>query len=395
MEPKIPPSGPLMGNRYKIITTQSSGRLATNYGAFDLFTGKAANITAINKQRTKHSASAYPLNKLRTDAAFCLKVVHPDILHAYDLFDDDDYFYVVSELSGIPPISEMGAGSFRPDAMAFISAMQKVIYAVEYYHSNQSPGCCIRPQHVRLSPSGDVQIDHFLDCRLSFLSEAKEGNVQLVLTKPDDAIFMDIIAAGEVVALLLRQIPQIPVAMTNEDKIVHEALPALRIIGERMRKGEYADIKQVSKAMHEVENKMCGELDRIAHAFPKKSHRRHLAAGEVLFREGDSPNGETFIVERGVIQISKKASNGRDIHLDVSKTGDIVGEMALIDRQPRMATARALEPSTLVIITSAEFRATMEKMDGVGRRLIQVLAGRLRFQAQEVARLKALIGVGR
>jgi CRP/FNR family cyclic AMP-dependent transcriptional regulator len=395
MDPQNSSSATVMGNRYKIIATESSGRLAVNYGAFDLLTGRTASITAVSKRRTKQIGSPYPLKNLRPDAAFCLKIVHPDILHAYDQFDDEDYTYLVSEYSGIRPISTLGAASARPDPASFIAAIQKVVYAVEYYHSNQCPGCCIRPQHVRLASTGDVLIDHLLDCRLSFLSDATEGHARQLLNSRDDAIYMDLVSAGEVIALLLREMPSISTAMGRKETVIQEAVPALKEIATRMGKGEFSTIQQVSKSIHDVENKMRGELDRIAKAFPPKSHRRQLAAGEVLFREGDPPNGEAFIVERGVIQISKSGGNGRDIYLDVSKTGDIVGEMALIDQQPRMATARALEPSTLVVVSSGEFRTTLEKMDTVGRRLITVLAGRLRFQAKEVARLKALIGSAR
>jgi CRP/FNR family cyclic AMP-dependent transcriptional regulator len=395
MEPQNPSQASVMGNRYKIIATETSGRLAVNYGAFDLLTGRTAGITAVSKRRAKQIGSNYPLKNLRSDAAFCLKVVHPDILHAYDQFDDEDYIYLVSEYSGVPPISSLGPASARPDPASFITAIQKVVYAVEYYHGNQCPGCCIRPQHVRLASTGEVLIDHLLDCRLSFLADATESQARQLLNSRDDALYMDLVAAGEVITLLLREMPQVSIGLGRKETVFQDIVPVLKGIAGRMCKGEFATIQQVSKAIHEVENTMRGELDRIAKAFPPKSHRRQLGAGEVLFREGDPPNGEAFIVERGVIQISKSGGGGRDICLDVSKTGDIVGEMALIDQQPRMATARAIEPSILVVISSAEFRTTLEKMDSVGRRLITVLAGRLRFQAKEVARLKALIGVAR
>lgn len=395
MDPHTPPSKQVIGNRYRILSNEATGRLAVTYGAFDLFTGSTVEITSISKRRTKAIGTPYPLPRLRSDSAFCLKVVHPDILHAYDQFDDEDYIYLVSEYSGVRPISEFSPASARPEPMAFVTAMQKVVYAVEYYHSSQCPGCGIRPRHVRLSPAGEVAIDNFVACRLSLLSDAEEGTARMLMNSRDDAALTDIRLAGDVIALLLREIPKPSGKTSREDAAVKEALPALAQISERMIRGDYPTIQQVSTAMHGVEDSIRAALSRSVHAFPPRSKRRVLAAGEVLFREGDPANGEAFIIERGVLQISKGGPNGRDIHLDVSKVGDIVGEMALIDQQPRMATARALEPSTLVALTSSEFRTTMDKMDPVSRRLITVLATRLRLQAKEVARLKAMIGVSK
>jgi CRP-like cAMP-binding protein len=386
---------PVMGNRYKTICTYEKGKAWFNFGAFDLFSGRNASITAVGKQQTGIPEIHYPLAKIRSDATFCLKILHPDILHVYDHFEDDDFVYLVSEYSDIPPISEMGESSPRPDAACFFSAMQKVVYAVEYYHSNQCMGCFIRPQHVRLSAAGDIYISHLLDCRLSYLGDIKKEIAQKILKSPEDAVVLDIACAGKTLTKLIEEMPKVGSGKSQENDAIIASLPQLKSISEQMRDGGYANIRLVSRAIHEVENKIRSQTRRAARSFPPTSKRRHLAAGEILFREGAPANGEAFIVERGMIQISKGGGNGRDNFLDVSKPGDIVGEMALIDQQPRMATARAVEPSTLVVVTGKEFNVTLEKMNGVGRLLVSVLVNRLRLQAKEVARLKALIGVER
>ncbi|MBF0166976.1 MAG: cyclic nucleotide-binding domain-containing protein [Alphaproteobacteria bacterium] len=386
---------PVMGNRYKTICTHAKDKASFKYGAFDLFSGRTASITAVSKLQSTFPEFHYPLAKVRSDANFSLKILHPDILHVYDHFEDDDFVYLVSEFSDIPPISEMGPGSPRPDPLCFFSTMRKVVYAVEYYHSNQCIGCFIRPQHVLLCASGDMYINHLLDCRLSYLGDIKKEAARKILSSPEDAIVLDIACAGKVLAKLIEEMSRERLGKSHENDAVLGAIPALTDIAGRMCNGEFANIELASKALHDVDRKISRETRRSTRSFPPSSQRRNLAAGEILFREGAAPNGEAFIVERGMIQISKNGGNGRDNFLDVSKPGDIVGEMALIDKQPRMATARALEPSTLVVVTGKEFDATMEKMNSVGRLLVNVLVNRLRLQAKEVARLKALIGVER
>jgi CRP/FNR family cyclic AMP-dependent transcriptional regulator len=62
--------------------------------------------------------------------------------------------------------------------------------------------------------------------------------------------------------------------------------------------------------------------------------------GATIFREGD-PVGPVYLVERGMVRISK-ASPGGETVLGQVGTGGIFGEMALIDTSPRMATATAI-----------------------------------------------------
>ena len=71
----------------------------------------------------------------------------------------------------------------------------------------------------------------------------------------------------------------------------------------------------------------------------KQAVLRTLAAGDVLFKEGDVGN-VAYIVESGVIEICR--FTGEDyVTLAELEKGALFGEMALIDSQPRSAMARA------------------------------------------------------
>ncbi|MGE5506861.1 MAG: cyclic nucleotide-binding domain-containing protein [Actinomycetota bacterium] len=121
--------------------------------------------------------------------------------------------------------------------------------------------------------------------------------------------------------------------------------------------------------------------------------RRTYLPGEAIFKEGEHPGEEAYIIEEGTIQILKLAPEGHEIYLDVSRPGDIVGEMALVDSQPRMATARVTERCTAAVITGTQFRTMLDKADPISRRLINVLVRRLRYQSSEITRLKSLLGI--
>lgn len=62
--------------------------------------------------------------------------------------------------------------------------------------------------------------------------------------------------------------------------------------------------------------------------------------GATIFREGD-PAGPVYLVERGIVRISKAKPGGETVLGEVG-AGGIFGEMALIDASPRMATATAV-----------------------------------------------------
>ena len=61
-----------------------------------------------------------------------------------------------------------------------------------------------------------------------------------------------------------------------------------------------------------------------------------------------------FVVREGELQILKRGKGGTEYKLAVLKVGDCVGEMSLIDIQPRSATARAVGPATLYVLELAE-----------------------------------------
>jgi len=66
---------------------------------------------------------------------------------------------------------------------------------------------------------------------------------------------------------------------------------------------------------------------------------QRLEKGEDLFAEGDVGDA-AYVVETGELEVLK-SSGDRKILLSVIRPGDIVGEMALMDKAPRMAGVRA------------------------------------------------------
>ena len=113
--------------------------------------------------------------------------------------------------------------------------------------------------------------------------------------------------------------------------------------------------------------------------------RRTVAAGEQLFASG-SPGDQLFIVLDGTIQILMPSQDG-DVFVERFQRGDMLGEITVLDDQPRTATGRAASLSTLLVIQRDDFHAFLERFPYYRQRLISILAQRLRRTSDLVSEM--------
>jgi CRP-like cAMP-binding protein len=118
---------------------------------------------------------------------------------------------------------------------------------------------------------------------------------------------------------------------------------------------------------------------------------RRLDAGEVLFHKGD-PGRQLFGVLDGRLKILATGADGKDLVFNVCDPGEVIGEIALLDSNPRSATVVALEPSELLVLDRRDFLPFLEHHPRVSIRLAEVLAARLR-RLSELAEDSVLLAV--
>ncbi|GAB6053739.1 hypothetical protein JCM17960_25590 [Magnetospira thiophila] len=109
---------------------------------------------------------------------------------------------------------------------------------------------------------------------------------------------------------------------------------------------------------------------------------RTVAAGEIIFREGD-PGHEVFIIKSGLVEISHKDDNDGHVSLAFLGEGNLFGEMALVDNEPRSATATALENTDCYVLPEPLFRENMERTPPIIQSMIQLLVRRLRHTTRD------------
>jgi len=80
----------------------------------------------------------------------------------------------------------------------------------------------------------------------------------------------------------------------------------------------------------------------------------HYPAGHLMFARG-SPGRSVMAVLAGGVRISTTSSNGREIVLAILNTGEIFGEMALLDGGEPTADAIALSDCDLLVVDQRDF----------------------------------------
>jgi CRP/FNR family transcriptional regulator, cyclic AMP receptor protein len=100
--------------------------------------------------------------------------------------------------------------------------------------------------------------------------------------------------------------------------------------------------------------------------------RRSFKAGELIFRQGD-PASEMYVIESGNVEIRSDR-----LLIDTLGSKSIFGEMAIVDGEPRSATALALTEVTLVPVSEKQFLFLVSQTPNFALNVMRVLAGRLR-----------------
>jgi CRP/FNR family transcriptional regulator, cyclic AMP receptor protein len=108
-----------------------------------------------------------------------------------------------------------------------------------------------------------------------------------------------------------------------------------------------------------------------------------LERGQTLFVEGDDGDG-CYAVVSGALKATVVAADGHERMLAVFSPGMIVGELALVDEQPRSATVAAIGRSRLAYISREAFFRYGDAHPELYRHALQVLARRLRGTSETV-----------
>jgi CRP-like cAMP-binding protein len=116
---------------------------------------------------------------------------------------------------------------------------------------------------------------------------------------------------------------------------------------------------------------------------------RNVARGNSIFTKGD-PGTCLFAVCSGTVQVTTPSAEGKNAILNLIGKGEVFGEIALLDGQPRTADAIANTDCTLLIIERRDFVPLLRSQPDVAIRLMEILCARLRRTTEQVEDLMFL-----
>jgi signal transduction histidine kinase len=102
-----------------------------------------------------------------------------------------------------------------------------------------------------------------------------------------------------------------------------------------------------------------------------------FAAQQPIFRQGDPGDGIYFVKE-GLVQIATTVSTGESKELSKIAPGDLFGEMAVLDNEPRSASATADKPTTVYFISRAELLKLLDRVPRLGSAMMREIFRRVR-----------------
>jgi CRP/FNR family transcriptional regulator/CRP/FNR family cyclic AMP-dependent transcriptional regulator len=113
---------------------------------------------------------------------------------------------------------------------------------------------------------------------------------------------------------------------------------------------------------------------------------RVFREGEVVFHRDDPGNG-LYVIRGGTVKISIFAPDGQETLIALFGPGECFGELAVLDGQPRSATATALERAELLYLPRTGFLRFLDEHPQAMRKIALMLSQRLRETDEHVADL--------
>ncbi|MDX1486883.1 MAG: cyclic nucleotide-binding domain-containing protein [Acidiferrobacterales bacterium] len=108
--------------------------------------------------------------------------------------------------------------------------------------------------------------------------------------------------------------------------------------------------------------------------------------GEIIVKQGEIGDC-MYVIQDGAVDVLKE-ENGVQTVVDSMHTGDIFGEMAIIDHTVRSSTVRASTPVRILTIDKKTFIRRVQEDPSLALSVLKVMSQRVRNLDLEVAALK-------
>jgi CRP-like cAMP-binding protein len=108
--------------------------------------------------------------------------------------------------------------------------------------------------------------------------------------------------------------------------------------------------------------------------------------GEVIIRQGEEGTC-MYVIQEGEVEVVKEL-DGKEVTLAVLGNGELFGEMAIFEREVRMATVRAKGTARILTVDKKNFLRKIHEDPTLAFRVVQTRSRRIRKLSDEVARMR-------
>ncbi|MCP4004588.1 MAG: Crp/Fnr family transcriptional regulator [bacterium] len=110
---------------------------------------------------------------------------------------------------------------------------------------------------------------------------------------------------------------------------------------------------------------------------------RKIPKDAVIFEEG-TLGDYMYVIQEGQVKVAKMSDDGREKILEILGPGEFVGEMSLLDREPRSASVKTMQPCLLLALSRSDFLALLAQNSELSLELIRELTRRLRETNEQI-----------
>ncbi len=110
-------------------------------------------------------------------------------------------------------------------------------------------------------------------------------------------------------------------------------------------------------------------------------HRRTYSKHTILFDKG-SPARTLYLIELGRVRVFIPGETGEELSMNIYGAGDVVGELCILDGQPRCASAMTMEETVALTLDRKDLRRSVAASPNIAFAIIAVLSTRLRSSTE-------------
>lgn len=441
------PQLPATIGRYRVERLIGQGAMGEVYLAVDGRIGRRVAIKTLRLSRVESASELQAAGELfLREARICGKLNHPNIIAIYDMGMDHGLPYLVMEYFPGRDLKQVMAAGDDLSLARKVRIIAAIARALHYAHQRGVLHRDIKPANILLSEQGFPKLTDFGIAALMgrTLRPDAENEERVVLGSPHymspehlkgrgfgpqtDIFSLGIVAyewisgtrpftgadkaalSAAIVGQREADLARCPGVDSELAAIIHQALkkspPERQQSAERLsdaleiylnrceqqgsREKQVFDKQQIIRRLKKKYVFFADFTDDELLTIFRLARLRHYIEGEYLIREGGIGT-QFYIIISGKVSVSNE-SDGREIELERLGAGGCVGEMALVDKQARSASVKALEPTSAIAINETVLRLSEPGIClKLYRNLACLLSERLR---QHDARYKAMMAAG-